>query len=222
MNWVSRLGNLRFLPCLAAAFELDIEMHCYHYADHNDARAALASCEQSFGYATAASQGFIHEDPARCAVLHSARRVSACPLRSGRRSWAAAAVSPCAIRAFFQNWMHSNEDGMNTRYFASCTISCEVNIHSPSSQHHYCLPPLPPSILTQVITTHSRLYRRARICGGSVSGSYPPGVAVAPVAGPLQAQRRCRRASTSTAGGPACRGSVAGPGPVAAPSLGPY
>ncbi len=27
------------------------------------------------------------------------------PLRSGRRRWAAAAVGPCAIRAFIQNWM---------------------------------------------------------------------------------------------------------------------
>ena len=62
---------------------------------------------------------------------------------------------------------------MYTRYFASCTISCEVNIHSPSSQHHNCLPPLPPSIPTQVIITHSRLYRRALTCGGSVSGLLP-------------------------------------------------
>jgi hypothetical protein len=62
---------------------------------------------------------------------------------------------------------------MYTRYFARCTISCEVNILSPSSQHHNCLPPLPPSIPTQVITTHSRLYRRARTAGGSVSGLLP-------------------------------------------------
>ncbi len=49
-----------------------------------------------------------------------------------------------------------------------------------------------------------------------------PASPVAPVAGPLQALRRCRRASTGTAGGPAHRGSVAGPGQVAAPSPGSY
>ncbi len=50
----------------------------------------------------------------------------------------------------------------------------------------------------------------------------PSPVAIRPVAGPLLALRRCCRASTGTAGGPACRCSVAGPGPVAAPSLGSY
>ncbi len=111
---------------------------------------------------------------------------------------------------------------MYTRYLASCTISCEVNIHSPSSQHQDCLPPLPPSIPTQVITTHSRLYRRVRTGGGSVSGLLPTRRRRRPVAGPLPARRCCRKASTGTAGGPACRGSVAGPGQVAAPSPGPY
>jgi hypothetical protein len=34
-KWVGSLGwVLRFLPCLAAAFELGIEIHSYHYADH--------------------------------------------------------------------------------------------------------------------------------------------------------------------------------------------
>ena len=68
--------------------------------------------------------------------------------------------------------------------------------------------------------------------GGSVAGpgpvaalslgSYRPGVAVAPVAGPLPALRRCRRAPTGTAGALTGGGSVAGPRPVAAPSPGSY
>ncbi len=33
MSWVSRLGYFRFSPCLAAAFKLDIQTHCYYYAD---------------------------------------------------------------------------------------------------------------------------------------------------------------------------------------------
>jgi hypothetical protein len=53
-------------------------------------------------------------------------------------------------------------------------------------------------------------------------GSYRQGVAVAPIAGPLPARQRCRRAPTGTAGAPTCCGSVAGPGPVAAPSPGSY
>ena len=37
MNGVSGLGYLRFLPCLAAAFELDIEMHCYSWSGKESA-----------------------------------------------------------------------------------------------------------------------------------------------------------------------------------------
>jgi hypothetical protein len=99
---------------------------------------------------------------------------------------------------------------MYTLYFASCTISCEVNIHFPSSQHHYCLPPLPPCPPTQVITTHSRLYCRAQTGGGSVSGLLLT----------RRRRRHRRRASTGTAGSPRCGGSVAGSRIVAAPSPG--
>jgi hypothetical protein len=42
-------------------------------------------------------------------------------------------------------------------------------------------------------------------------GSYRPGVAVASVAGPLPAWRRCRRARTGTEGAPTGGGSIAGP-----------
>ncbi len=56
-----------------------------------------------------------------------------------------------------------------TRYFASCTIHCEVNTLSPSSQHHYYLPrampPLPPSPPTPVTPTLQAICRLDAVAG---------------------------------------------------------
>jgi hypothetical protein len=88
----------------------------------------------------------------------------------------------------------------HSRYFASFTISCEVNILTPCSQHQESLLSFPPPILpTQVSPTH---YRRTLTCGGSISRLLPTGRRCRPHRWPPPCPAALSQGSDRHCGGP--------------------
>ncbi len=72
MCWVSRLGYLRFVPSLAAAFELDIQIHCYSWNGKESVVEHIISSNYYAAVHHVIQQRKVHHNPAKVSI-HSQR-----------------------------------------------------------------------------------------------------------------------------------------------------